>query len=301
MATSSPSILYDNSTDALFRAWGQAFDTAMLAVGWVAAADTGQIDFTTVLKPSAATQSRGFKMYQSNDGGTTFYLKVEFGSNGFGALGPALFISTGWATDGAGALSGVQKSGRYEVRLTNGNAAANFTVALKMCYTDGASAFALNEDGLATNAYSPCMILDRYRDVTTGAALNTGLFLAFATNNSTNAIIYNGTTGMPKGNETIPASGGAGWGAFSTFWVNDGYPSSTVSWGRGLRKGLGVFYPWDAGPLAPTIAAVAVSPVDDSTGSVLKDVSLYGTLRDYRVHSGTYSTSNFGAIAIIWR
>ena len=96
-----------NSTDALFRDWGSKISTALSAIGLVRTADTGQIDWATVLTPSATNQSRGYEIYRFNDalqGTYPIFVKVEYGS-ATNILWPCTWWTVGSATDGAGTLS----------------------------------------------------------------------------------------------------------------------------------------------------------------------------------------------------
>lgn len=96
------------NTDAEFRAWASAIDTAILGCGLVDAGDTGQINLTTVSQPGASDTFMGYKVYAFNDvlqATLSIYLKVEFGSGGTSDR-PALRVTVGRSTNGAGTLSG---------------------------------------------------------------------------------------------------------------------------------------------------------------------------------------------------
>ncbi len=98
---------FDNSSDADFRAWSEFIFDSIIAGGWVQTADTGQIDFGTVLAPVAPSTSAGFVMLNSSDGGgdvNDFFVRIDFGSGPTSALRPQLAFGFGWETDGAGAF-----------------------------------------------------------------------------------------------------------------------------------------------------------------------------------------------------
>ena len=299
MATNASYFTFDNTSDATFRSWVAAFHTAMLAVGWNVSGDTGQIDTTTVTKPTTSSQTKGFKMYTPNDGGTTFYLKVDFGSNGFGALGIAIFITVGWETDGAGTFTGNKKSGLYEVRITSGNAAANATVMTRFCYLDGAFSLTINEAIDGTNIYNPVILIDRYRNGASGAALNTGVSMFLVSNNSTNTLVRNGTSpvGARAWQETVPAVTGV-FGGFGPSLIHTGIRQVT-SWSNRREMGVGGFIPWDARTLSETIAGITFSPADNCVGAEF-EVEIYGVMRTYRCFTtGPDSTTTAWVAALV--
>jgi len=99
----------DQTTDANFRLWGLALRAALLAVNWIRTADTGQIDWTTVLAPVANYTFQGYEIWRMNDalqGTTPLFMKLEYGSDN-NAARPALRVSFASSTDGAGNLTGV--------------------------------------------------------------------------------------------------------------------------------------------------------------------------------------------------
>jgi hypothetical protein len=109
MATlTSTTILSDNSTDAIFRAWASWIHSVFM-LGWTDTAATGQIDFTTVVKPAALNTSQGFKVYAMADtlqATAPVFVKIEFGSAGAAAT-PGIWMTIGTTHDGAGTIGGV--------------------------------------------------------------------------------------------------------------------------------------------------------------------------------------------------
>jgi hypothetical protein len=108
MATANFDIAPDNSTDAAFRAWTLALHNAIAAI-LTFVTQTGEIDFTTVLKPSANNQDRGFRCYRFSDANQATYpvfIRIDFGSGGTGTgNAPAIAVRIGQALDGSGNLS----------------------------------------------------------------------------------------------------------------------------------------------------------------------------------------------------
>ena len=95
------------TTDAEFRSWGQAISNALAAMGLVKTSDTGQINWTTVLKPASASTMQGYEIWRFADplqATCPVFFKLEYGSGGTAAvLGMALTV--GYGSDGAGNLN----------------------------------------------------------------------------------------------------------------------------------------------------------------------------------------------------
>lgn len=108
MPTDTRNLPANFATDADFRQWGQGLSAQFAAIGLVKTADTGQIDWSTVLKPSAASQIRGYEIWRFNDvlqATAPVFIKMEFGSSAT-ATWPALSPTIGTGTNGAGTLTG---------------------------------------------------------------------------------------------------------------------------------------------------------------------------------------------------
>ncbi len=125
MATSIFTAIPLQTSDAEFRAWGSAYVAGLLACGLVKTADTGQIDWATVAKPAAGNASQGYEIWRFNDAlqaTAPVIIKIEFGS-GAGATTPAIYITIGKATDGAGTLTGLTTT-RKQLAPTTSSAGA---------------------------------------------------------------------------------------------------------------------------------------------------------------------------------
>lgn len=96
-----------NSTDALFRLWAVFLRDAILS-GLVQTADTGQMDFTTVLAPTAANVKKGYIIARMDDAlqaTKPVYVRIDFGSGNV-TNSPGIWIQIGTGTNGAGTISG---------------------------------------------------------------------------------------------------------------------------------------------------------------------------------------------------
>jgi len=109
MATQLVSVAPYNTTDALFRDWGSQLSAAFETLGFTKTADTGQIDWATVLHPTANNQMMGYEIRQFTDdlqAQTPVIVKVEYGSGTNGASNIGLTLTVGKASDGIGNLIG---------------------------------------------------------------------------------------------------------------------------------------------------------------------------------------------------
>jgi hypothetical protein len=98
-----------SSTDAEFRAWGSGISTALSIIGMVQTADTGQINWTTALRPTVANTYAGYEIWRFNDtlqATKPLFVKIEYGSGSSGTRAQLRF-TLGKGSNGAGALTGV--------------------------------------------------------------------------------------------------------------------------------------------------------------------------------------------------
>lgn len=109
MPVQTPSLLLKQTSDAEFRAWGKGISDALTAIGIPKTADTGQVDWTAVTKPAAINTAQGYEIRRFDDAlqaTAPIFFKLEFGS-GSATTNPAIWLTIGTATDGAGTLTGL--------------------------------------------------------------------------------------------------------------------------------------------------------------------------------------------------
>ncbi len=98
-----------HTDDASFRAWGKAISDSLEAIGVTKTADSGQIDWSTVLKPSATNTMMGYEIRQFTDAlqaSCPVFIKISYGSGSYAITKPGMIVYVGRATDGAGNLTG---------------------------------------------------------------------------------------------------------------------------------------------------------------------------------------------------
>lgn len=101
----------EHSSDATFRVWGSDLSSKFAAAGLVQTADTGQINWATVTRPGAIAFA-GYEIWRFADAlqaAAPVFVKVEYGTSNNAAT-PALRLSVGTATNGAGTLTGLVTS-----------------------------------------------------------------------------------------------------------------------------------------------------------------------------------------------
>ena len=103
----------EHSSDATFRAWGSDLSARFAAAGLVQTADTGQINWVTVTRPTTLTFA-GYEIWRFDDAlqaTSPVFIKVEYGTANSTAV-PAIRVTVSSATNGAGTSTGLFTSAR---------------------------------------------------------------------------------------------------------------------------------------------------------------------------------------------
>lgn len=134
------------TTDAKFRSWGSAVSAAIVASGLTVTADTGQINWTTVTRPTAANTKAGYEIYRFNDTAQAtypIYLRIDYGSSAQASgQGPATWLTVGTGSDGAGNITGTGL-GMPVTQSGNGSSTASTNTAMMVGASYSATAGAL--------------------------------------------------------------------------------------------------------------------------------------------------------------
>lgn len=112
------------TTDAQFRTWGSAYAAKFASMGLVQTADTGQVNWATVLTPGGTNTVGGYEIWRMDDAlqaTAPIFIKFEFGSGAAAANG-SIWFTLGNGSNGAGGLLGVVST-RQQVQC-NSTAAA---------------------------------------------------------------------------------------------------------------------------------------------------------------------------------
>ncbi len=174
------------SNDISFRNWGLAISTLMDDAGLTKTADSGQIDWSTVLKPTAPNLLVGYEIRKLvNNTLDDIYFRIEYRSGQYSSGNNAfLRISFGLETDGAGNISGGIPGNPGFDTISQGSYPRNSTTHFtSYCFVDeGTFVLALNPaNNSNTNYYNDLFIFARTSD-------SNGTY-----NNNGALILYNGT------------------------------------------------------------------------------------------------------------
>lgn len=176
MAKQTFSITATSATDSDFRLWGSTLSGALSAL-LTKVTQSGEINWSTVLKPASSSASQGFEVFRFNDAlHATYpvYIKFEYGS-GSSATVPSLWMTIGKTIDGSGTVGAVLQS-RVQV-LQSGNATAT-PYSSYASSLDG-SALALAWIPAAVN-YCTDLLIERSRD-SSGNPTGAGLLIQYRT------------------------------------------------------------------------------------------------------------------------
>jgi len=267
------------TSDAAFRTLGLLISGALEAVGLIKTADTGQIDWGTVTKPTTTYAVAGYEIRTFPAGtlqtANPLIVKVNYGSTNNSANVMGIQIQVGHATDGAGNFTG-DYSDTYSLYPSSSN--SNGAQCYVSCDTEHLTiALFLGISGTTTN-YSIVCSMDRLRD-SDGVALDTGVNIL---------TMYSGYFGQ----RMLPATGAQ----FPSSALTQ--PMALFPGGSGAQTVVGKnicfsnVYPYLGCTGNPDMNAV-VYPAGNMpiNGGVVIQFPVYGVLHDYVLvgpYVGTY-------------
>lgn len=166
-----------SDTDANFRAWGSGLSSAIQSVGFVKTADTGQINWLTVLKPVAGSTFKGYEIFRFNDvlqATAPLFIKIEYGSNIYSGEYPSFKTTVGKGSDGAGSITGVL----HQAIITgSSNTSSSTDFSSYVSSGDGSMlVFSLWPAATAVSSHGFRFALERSRDAN-GNASGLGTFI----------------------------------------------------------------------------------------------------------------------------
>jgi len=170
-----------NTGDTYFRAWGSGFSAGLAAIGFVKTADTGQIDWGTVIAPVSNGQQKGYEVWRFNDSlqaSTPLFFRVGYGAAPSHVPSPGIYFTIGKGSDGAGNITGVLNA--MQASYVSVTTAINATVSNWFMSSGDGSMLTFAPALAAIDAVSTAkwwFSLDRSRDVS-GAPTNKGIWSA---------------------------------------------------------------------------------------------------------------------------
>lgn len=188
MTTSSWSAVLNHRTDAEFRAWGKDYSDHLALVGLVRTADTGQIDWSTVLRPGAINTAAGYEIWRFDDtlqATAPIFIKIEYGT--FNVLDrPAIWLTIGRGSDGAGNITSIDIV-RFQCNNSNSNI-VDTAYPSYFCHTLGHLGVVFREGAWPQDSSSMCFIINRYSD--DAGVPNADGYVLHATSSSTSATAF---------------------------------------------------------------------------------------------------------------
>lgn len=290
MATTTTTMTPYNNTDALFRQWCQHIHDT-LALGWVNTSDTGQINLTTVTKPTVANEKKGYEIWRMDDSlQATYpcYIRLDYGSGSLAStLGVWLTLGTG--SDGAGNITGKLFDGGSITAATLSNNSHD-TASQALYGSADTNRFTFNVGGVGGVTYLLILGIERTKD-STGADTGDGFLIA-------------GKSGLA----TKP-SGFTGTVANNSCWIHyckatGSQPPMSAGWNYilanespsvfGSDVGIGLVIPMATVAQQPG-ANFAVARIGDFILSATPSMTLYGSTVTYVRLAATVHTN--GGIA----
>ena len=201
MSTYSAPIAASVSTTTYMRAFAHFIVDQLSAWGWVQTADTGQTATDSLPAEANTNTVGGYQIWRMGDAlqaTAPVFLKIEFGSSSTSSA-PAVWLTIGTGTDGAGNLTG-QVSTRFVLGTT-----VNSTTA-QTCYASGATnrcAFAMFM-GIQTATYSLFFSIERSKDAS-GSDTGDGIIIFGAAANGTVKTQYLPASGTISAIQSYPA------------------------------------------------------------------------------------------------
>lgn len=272
------------TNNATFQTFCTNVHNAILAVGLVQTADTGQMNPATVTWPNTTnTKATGYLMYSFNDAlqaSYPCYIRVELGC-GSGGVFPGIWITVGTSTDGAGVLGTIKtltiQTGLDSASVTTLVSGTTSRLTISSCHT-------------SNNSARQCLYtVERLLDAN-GANTNTGLAFVWLKNyGGTNTASQNGNQVLYfSGSQPVPNLSGTNWSVGLIYY----YVSGSYTWANSNKTYLALVYPVGKVVHHPVMGLVCYYNADISPYSSIS-ISRYGTNRNYSA-AGASSFSTVG-------
>ncbi len=273
MATATSSISFSNASDAAFRLWVADILAKIDAFpGWTRSSDTGQVNTATCTRSNSAATN--YAVWQSNDGGTTFYVRIDFANTSNSGY-PGMGVTIGYATNGAGSITGTQALPRYGL---NGFLDSNEATARTFLYSGANGRMCFCTAINATNVGATQFIsVERSRDAA-GAATNDGVIFVMAAGQQLLPV-------QPVGGQSargichyLPASGGIPNAEFQLPCIMTNNPSTAFGSVVALMPVI---------PLAGSAQNAGINQLIHHSADFTRDtqhgISVYGTSRNFYI------------------
>lgn len=278
------------SSNVTFETWVSSWNTAILSLGLVQTADTGQINFSTVVWPTVANTKAGFAIYafnDSNQGSYPCYIRVDFGVGGSDSF-PALWFTMGTSTNGAGVIGAIT-SPAVQFELSG---SANYNSAVSGTTSRLTAAFSYNFTTIAQIGF---LSIERIQTVS-GTDSTTGLVFTWVKDYlGTNAFTYGGQQVLYFTGTQPVANYNAAQGIPTVFYNSTNTSTTWTNGGNNVY--LGLIYPVGQIIHFP-IQGFMVNYPGDIAPTSIDVIPIYGTNQNWYsvpVTLTTYLVSNGGS------
>ena len=142
MATDSWSTRVRHDSDVLFREWGSEFAGKLAAVGLTQTADTGQINWLTVVR-AGTNANAGYEIWRFNDTAhatAPIFMRIDYGT-GATTDTPRIQVTVGTGSSGAGVITGTAISVAQTITPAFSPATSDTARQSFMCYAAGTTGF----------------------------------------------------------------------------------------------------------------------------------------------------------------
>jgi hypothetical protein len=223
-ATWSSGNLHD--TDANFRIWGSEFAAKLAAVGLVQTADTGQINWSTVVR-AASSADAGYEIWRFNDSlqaSAPIFMKIYYGTGTTILTGPRIRIEIGTGSNGTGTITGIGAGTGLLGNYHYNTAGAATSVPSYMCHTEGFFGYVWKRNAgaqgcfLLTRTCNASGVPDTYGYTAWGYGQSSG------TSGNSNVLRHVRFAGTPASIYLLNGSGTS-----NTVFVPYGYPVPTTT------------------------------------------------------------------------
>lgn len=301
MAYEQRSIDQTTSSDSTYRNWGSETSDLWQDVGLTKTADTGQIDWTSVVRGSTTNTYLGYEIFTltTDTMHSTFplYIRVDYGIST--ALDRVrLAIQIGEGTNGAGTLTGVLGTQRLFSNTTSDTS----TLPNYCSAGDGYFAFAGGwSPGVSTSTLrNTIFIIERIRD-NDGDPTADGIYTFFA--GQVGALGNLGYSQIVRSDDTTAAYASTA----SSLRIGSYVPNQSGALGSNLY--LATHHPVDRAIYNPCLSSLFYYHTDFAA-DVNFDVEMYGAPRTFRplgrnsTTSTNFQNATFGhtnsGIALLW-
>lgn len=203
MSKQTAGLSFAHGSDAQFRAWGSAISAALLAAGLTNTTDTGQINWSTVVR-AGSNADAGYEIWRLNDAAQStrpMFLKIRYGTSS-STDRPRCLFDVGEGSDGSGSLTGAIKT---DLTIFNSSNTGQGTGDININWNATLGFFGIACTNLVSSNCTPTTnSFERLKDAT-GAATTRGFAVVYSPTPGTVNYSLFASSWSTEPNNTIPA------------------------------------------------------------------------------------------------